>query len=145
MSEDQCRRLEGRVAVVTGGASGIGLATVRRLASEGAFTVIGDVAVGEGRAAADAVGGLFVETDVTNSRHVETLFASAFDARGRVDIAFNNAGISPPEDDSILDTGIDAWRRVQDVNLTSVYLCCQAVIHTCGTPAKAPSSTPPRS
>jgi NAD(P)-dependent dehydrogenase (short-subunit alcohol dehydrogenase family) len=65
---------------------------------------------------------------VTNSRHVETLFASAFDARGRVDIAFNNAGISPPEDDSILDTGIDAWRRVQDVNLTSVYLCCQAVI-----------------
>src|SRR2546430_4386309 len=47
---------------------------------------------------------------------------------GQVDIAFNNAGISPPEDDSILVTGLDAWRRVQEVNLTSVYLCCKEAI-----------------
>jgi len=114
--------------VVTGGASGIGLATVRRLASEGALTVIADLNAGEGARAAEAVGGLFVETDVTKAGDVEALFGTAFDWQGRVDIAFNNAGISPPEDDSILVTGIDAWRRVQDVNLTSVYLCCQAVI-----------------
>jgi NAD(P)-dependent dehydrogenase (short-subunit alcohol dehydrogenase family) len=59
---------------------------------------------------------------------VERLYRAAHDAYGRIDVAFNNAGISPPEDDSILTTGIDAWRRVQEVNLTSVYLCCQAVI-----------------
>jgi NAD(P)-dependent dehydrogenase (short-subunit alcohol dehydrogenase family) len=56
------------------------------------------------------------------------MVAHAVDTFGGVDIAFNNAGISPPDDDSILDTGIDAWRRVQEVNLTSVYLCCKAVI-----------------
>jgi NAD(P)-dependent dehydrogenase (short-subunit alcohol dehydrogenase family) len=47
---------------------------------------------------------------------------------GSVDVAFNNAGISPPEDDSILEAGLDAWRRVQEVNLTSVYLCCKAAL-----------------
>ena len=56
------------------------------------------------------------------------MFAAAFAACGSVDIAFNNAGISPPEDDSILTTGLDAWRRVQEVNLTSVYLCCKEAI-----------------
>jgi len=56
------------------------------------------------------------------------LYRAAYEAHGRIDIAFNNAGISPPEDGSILETGIDAWQRVQQVNLTSVYLCCRAVI-----------------
>jgi NAD(P)-dependent dehydrogenase (short-subunit alcohol dehydrogenase family) len=128
MQEPLSRRLEERVAIVTGGAGGIGLATVRRLASEGARVVVADVDPGAGKSSADEVDGLFVQVDVSNSAEVEQLYKTAYDTYGRIDIAFNNAGISPPEDDSILTTGIDAWRRVQEVNLTSVYLCCQAVI-----------------
>ncbi|HEY3557775.1 MAG TPA: 3-oxoacyl-ACP reductase [Kribbella sp.] len=124
----KAHRLEGRVAVVTGGASGIGLATVRRLAAEGAHVVIGDLDPDAGKQAADEAGGLFVPTDVTDAAAVENLFQQAFDTYGSVDIAFNNAGISPPDDASILDTGLEAWRKVQEVNLTSVYLCCKAAI-----------------
>ena len=128
MNESKCRRLEGRVAVVTGGASGIGLASVRRLADEGARIVIGDVDPASGEAAAAEVDGIFVKTDVTSAEDVATMFRTAKESYGSIDIAFNNAGISPPDDDSILETGIDAWRRVQEVNLTSVYLCCKEVI-----------------
>ncbi|MEU0357659.1 3-oxoacyl-ACP reductase [Streptomyces cyaneofuscatus] len=123
-----CRRLVGRTAVVTGAGSGIGLATVRRLAAEGAHVVCADVDEASGKAAAEEAGGLFVRTDVTDAEEVEALFKAAFDTYGSVDIAFNNAGISPPDDDSILDTGLEAWRRVQEVNLTSVFLCCKAAI-----------------
>ena len=122
------QRFEGRVAVITGGASGIGLATARRLATEGAQVVIGDLTPEQGKAAADEVGGAFIQTDVTDAEQVENLFESTVDQYGAVDVAFNNAGISPPEDDSILTTGIEAWERVQKVNLTSVYLCCRAVL-----------------
>jgi NAD(P)-dependent dehydrogenase (short-subunit alcohol dehydrogenase family) len=122
------RRLVDRVAVVTGGASGIGLATARRLAAEGAHVVVGDVDPSSGKAAADEVGGLFVQVDVTSPEQVTALFDAAVSTYGGLDIAFNNAGISPPDDDSILVTGLDAWRRVQEVNLTSVYLCCKAAI-----------------
>jgi NAD(P)-dependent dehydrogenase (short-subunit alcohol dehydrogenase family) len=125
---NQVDRLSGRVAVVTGGASGIGLASVRRLASEGARVVVADLNAEAGKRAAEEVSGLFVATDVTDPDAVERLFATANSEYGSVDVAFNNAGISPPEDDSILDTGLDAWRKVQEVNLTSVYLCCKAVI-----------------
>jgi NAD(P)-dependent dehydrogenase (short-subunit alcohol dehydrogenase family) len=121
-------RLSGRTAVVTGGASGIGLASIRRLASEGARIVVADVDAVAGKRAADEVGGIFVATDVTDPEAVERLFSVAQREYGSVDIAFNNAGISPPEDDSILETGLDAWRKVQEVNLTSVYLCCKAVL-----------------
>ena len=126
--DSKCRRLEGRVSVITGGASGIGLATAQRLANEGSKIVIGDMDPTTGAAAAALVGGLFVETDVTDAEQVDNLFNTAKSTYGSVDVAFNNAGISPPDDDSILDTGIDAWRRVQEVNLTSVYLCCKAVL-----------------
>ena len=122
------RRLVDRVAVVTGGASGIGLATARRFAAEGAHVVTGDVDPTSGKTAAEEVGGLFVQVDVTSPEQVEALFQAAVDTHGGLDIAFNNAGISPPDDDSILVTGLDAWRRVQEVNLTSVYLCCKAAI-----------------
>ncbi len=122
------QRFEGRTAVITGGGSGIGLATVRRLAQEGARVVVADIDPVAGKAAADAVDGLFVPTDVTSEEQVEALYAAAVERFGSVDVAFHNAGISPPEDDSILTTGLDAWRRVQEVNLTSVYLCCRAAL-----------------
>jgi len=121
-------RLQGRVAVVTGGGSGIGLASARRMAAEGAHAVIVDSNDVAGQAAADELNGLFVKADVTSPEDNERMYAEAFDAYGRVDIAFHNAGISPPDDDSILTTGLDAWRRVQEVNLTSVFLGCKAVI-----------------
>ncbi len=122
------QRLEGRVAVVTGGGSGIGAASCRRLAAEGAAIVIGDLDEAAGSSVAQEVGGLFVRADVTDSGDVENLYARAHERFGSVDVAFNNAGISPPDDGSILETGLDAWRRVQEVNLTSVYLCCKAVL-----------------
>jgi NAD(P)-dependent dehydrogenase (short-subunit alcohol dehydrogenase family) len=128
MRGEAVRRLDDRVAVVTGGAGGIGRATVRRMASEGAKLVVADLDADAGVATADEVGGLFMRADVTNKSEVEGLFRATYEAYGRIDVAFNNAGISPPEDDSILTTDLTAWHRVQDVNLTSVYLCCQAVI-----------------
>ncbi len=71
---------------------------------------------------------MFVAADVAVEDDVRRLYNEIAAEFGRIDIAFNNAGISPPEDDSILTTGIDAWRRVQEVNLTSVYLCCKYVM-----------------
>jgi NAD(P)-dependent dehydrogenase (short-subunit alcohol dehydrogenase family) len=125
-------RIEGRVAVVTGGCSGIGLATVRRFAEEGARIVIGDIDDDRGQEIVDELGGTevatYVHVDVTSKDEVDALFQTAKDTYDSVDIAFNNAGISPPDDDSILDTELEAWRRVQEVNLTSVYLCCKAAL-----------------
>jgi NAD(P)-dependent dehydrogenase (short-subunit alcohol dehydrogenase family) len=125
-------RLDGKVAVVTGGCSGIGLATVERFVEEGARVVIGDIDEERGHVVVGQLGGeevaTFVRVDVTDKEQVDALFATAKERFGSVDVAFNNAGISPPEDDSILDTDLDAWRRVQEVNLTSVYLCCKAAL-----------------
>jgi len=128
MGTSNCRRLEGRTAVITGGGSGIGLATVRRLADEGARVVVADMDVASGQAAADEVGGTFVQVDVTSADDVDRMFSVTQETYGSIDVSFHNAGISPPDDDSILETGIEAWRRVQEVNLTSVYLCCKAVL-----------------
>ncbi len=125
-------RLDGKVAVVTGGCSGIGLATVNRFVEEGARVVIGDIDDQRGHELVGQLGGdeiaAYAHVDVTSKEEVDALFAKAKDTWGSVDIAFNNAGISPPDDDSILDTELEAWRRVQEVNLTSVYLCCKAAL-----------------
>lgn len=121
-------RLASRVAVVTGAGSGIGLASVRRLAAEGATVVCVDIDEDAGTAAAAQVHGRFVPADVSQENDVQRLYATVHDEYGRIDIAFHNAGISPPEDDSILVTDPDVWRRVQEVNLTSVYLGCKHVI-----------------
>src|SRR5436190_8091104 len=122
------QRLLDRVAVITGAGSGIGLASVRRLAAEGAKIVAVDIDGETGKAAAEEAGGIFIQADVTSEGDVQAVYDTAAAEFGRIDIAFNNAGISPPDDDSILVTGLDAWRRVQEVNLTSVYLCCKAAI-----------------
>ena len=121
-------RLLGRVAVITGGCAGIGLATARRFTDEGAKLVIGDVNAEAGAALAAELDATFVAVDVTDPEQVEALFQTAFDTYGSVDIAFNNAEILPLEDGSILATGLDDWRRVQEANLTSVYLCCKSAL-----------------
>jgi NAD(P)-dependent dehydrogenase (short-subunit alcohol dehydrogenase family) len=121
-------RLEGKVAVITGAASGIGRASAIRFAKEGAHVVVADLSEGAGTEVADEAGGLYVHAEVTDPDSVAAMYAATLERYGTLDICFNNAGISPPEDDSILETELDAWRRVQDVNLTSVYLCCKAAI-----------------
>jgi NAD(P)-dependent dehydrogenase (short-subunit alcohol dehydrogenase family) len=121
-------KLDGKVGVITGGCSGIGLATAKKFVAEGAKVVIGDVDSVNGPRVAHELGGSFVKVNVTEKDEVDALFAHAHDTYGSVDVAFNNAGISPADDDSILKTGIEAWNRVQQVNLTSVYLCCKAVL-----------------
>src|SRR5579875_2592036 len=123
-------RLDGKVAVITGAGSGIGLATAHRFADEGATVVCADIDGEAAEKVAADIGGSAFTVDVVDEQAVRSLFDTAVERHGRLDIAFNNAGISPPDDDSILDTGMDAWRRVQEVNLTSVYLCCKhAIVH----------------
>ncbi|GJF11219.1 3-oxoacyl-ACP reductase [Mycolicibacterium cyprinidarum] len=125
---DLTQRLAGKVAVVTGGANGIGLASAKRMQAEGAIVVIGDVDPITGKTVAADLNVTFVQVDVSDQVAVDQLFDTAVELHGGVDIAFNNAGISPPEDDLIESTGIDAWQRVQDVNLKSVFLCCKAAL-----------------
>jgi len=118
-------RLDNKVAVITGGASGIGRATARRFAAEGASVVVADFDDQRGPEVAEEIGGLFVRVDVADEQSVIAMYERTVEVYGGIDVLFNNAGISPADDDSILTTGLDAWKRVQDVNLTSVYLCCK--------------------
>jgi NAD(P)-dependent dehydrogenase (short-subunit alcohol dehydrogenase family) len=111
-------RLDGKVAVVTGTASGIGAATARRLREEGARVAGVDL-----RESEDV--DLSLVADVTDEDAVRDLYARARAELGRLDVLFNNAGISPDDDASVLDTTLEAWERVQQVNLRSVFLCCK--------------------
>jgi NAD(P)-dependent dehydrogenase (short-subunit alcohol dehydrogenase family) len=137
-------RLASRTAVITGGCSGIGRATARRFAEEGANVVLADIDDDRGRHLAADLDALFVRTDVTDKTQVDALYAAANETYGSVDIAFNNAGISPPEDGSILDVDLDTWRRVQEVNVTSVYCAARRCCPTCSSGSVARSSTMPR-
>ena len=118
-------RLDGKVAVITGAASGIGRESARRFAAEGARVCVVDLADEAGEAVAAEVGGLYLHADVTDEDEVAAMYARAAERWGGIDVLFNNAGIAPPDDVSVLDTGLAAWRRVQEVNLTAVFLCCK--------------------
>ncbi|HEU4975204.1 MAG TPA: 3-oxoacyl-ACP reductase [Baekduia sp.] len=111
-------RLEGKVAVVTGAAGGIGAATVAAFQREGARVAGVDLVDG-------APGDLSLAVDVTEEFAVQQMYAQVLEEYGRIDILFNNAGISPDDDTSVLETTFEAWQRVQDVNLKSVFLCCK--------------------
>ncbi|HEV7753536.1 MAG TPA: 3-oxoacyl-ACP reductase [Baekduia sp.] len=111
-------RLEGKVAVVTGAAGGIGAATVEVFQREGAKVVGVDLLDG-------APGDLALSVDVTEEFAVQQMYAQVAERFGRIDVLFNNAGISPDDDQSVLETTLEAWQRVQDVNLKSVFLCCK--------------------
>jgi NAD(P)-dependent dehydrogenase (short-subunit alcohol dehydrogenase family) len=111
-------RLEGKIAVVTGAAGGIGAATVEVFQREGATVVGVDLLE-------DAPGDLALSVDVTEELAVQQMYAQVAEQYGRIDILFNNAGISPDDDTSVLETTLEAWQRVQDVNLKSVFLCCK--------------------
>ena len=111
-------RLEGKVCVVTGACGGIGAATVESFQREGARVVGVDLQ-------AHAPGELALQADVTDETQVAEVFQRAHTELGRIDVLFNNAGISPTDDGSVLDTSLEAWERVQQANLRSVFLCCK--------------------
>jgi NAD(P)-dependent dehydrogenase (short-subunit alcohol dehydrogenase family) len=111
-------RLARKVCVVTGAAGGIGSATVKRFQDEGATVVGVDLAD-------DSPGDLALACDVTDEEQVSELYARVRAEYGTINVLFNNAGISPNDDASVLDTTLEAWQRVQDVNLKSVFLCCK--------------------
>ncbi|MEJ7715609.1 MAG: SDR family oxidoreductase [Thermoleophilaceae bacterium] len=111
-------RLEGKVCVITGAASGIGAESARLFGEEGATVVGVDLRP-------DSVGDLALEADVTDEDQVRAIYDRARSEFGRVDVLFNNAGINPSDDGSVLDTELEAWQRVQDVNVRSVFLCCK--------------------
>jgi NAD(P)-dependent dehydrogenase (short-subunit alcohol dehydrogenase family) len=111
-------RLEGKVCVITGAAGGIGAESVALFQQEGAKVVGVDLKAG-------SPGDLSLAADVTSEDDVRGIYEQAKDEFGRIDVLFNNAGISPNDDSSILETGLEAWQRVQEVNLKSVFLCCK--------------------
>jgi NAD(P)-dependent dehydrogenase (short-subunit alcohol dehydrogenase family) len=111
-------RLDGKVCVITGAAGGIGAASAERFAAEGARVVGVDLSPG-------APGELSLQADVTDEDAVRDMYARVRNELGRIDVLFNNAGISPTDDASVLETTLEAWQRVQDVNLKAVFLCCK--------------------
>jgi NAD(P)-dependent dehydrogenase (short-subunit alcohol dehydrogenase family) len=111
-------RLDGKVCVITGAASGIGAESAGLFGREGAKVVGVDINPG-------AKGDLALVVDVTDEEQVRGMYERAKDEFGRIDVLFNNAGINPTDDASVLETSIEAWQRVQDTNVRSVFLCCK--------------------
>ena len=119
-------RLDGKVVVITGAGSGMGRVAALVFSDEGASVCVADV---DGQAAeqtaAEARDAFPVTVDVADSESVGAMYAATAERYGGIDVLYNNAGISPADDASILETEPDAWQRVQDVNTKGVYLCCK--------------------
>jgi NAD(P)-dependent dehydrogenase (short-subunit alcohol dehydrogenase family) len=111
-------RLDGKVCVITGAASGIGAETAALFEQEGARVVGVDLEAG-------APGELSLQADVSDEAQVRAMYEEAAAKLGGIDVLFNNAGINPTDDKSVIDTDLEAWERVQTVNLRSVFLCCK--------------------
>jgi NAD(P)-dependent dehydrogenase (short-subunit alcohol dehydrogenase family) len=123
-------RLDGKVCVITGAGSGIGRACARRFARESARVAVADVAEEPGRAVAAELSGLgadavFFTVDVTEEESVARLYDAVETRFGAIHVLVNNAGVLHPGDASVLETELEAWQRVLDVNLTGVFLCCK--------------------
>jgi len=119
-------RLDGKVCVITGAAGGIGREAAILFSAEGATVCIADVAPAAGEeTAAECRDAFFHPVDVADPQSVETLYADVAARYGGIDVLYNNAGIMPADDDSILVTEPDAWDRVQTINARGVYLCCK--------------------
>ena len=119
-------RLDGKVAVITGAAGGIGREAALLFSEEGASVCVADVSAVQGeRTAAECRDAFFQRVDVADSASVEAMYDATSDRFGGIDVLYNNAGISPEDDASILETDEGAWQRVQDVNLKGVFLCCK--------------------
>ncbi|MGH3012743.1 MAG: glucose 1-dehydrogenase [Gaiellaceae bacterium] len=119
-------RLDGKVVVITGAGGGIGREAALLFSEEGASVCVADTsrAAGE-QTAAEAREAFFQEVDVADRQSVEAMYAAAAERYGGIDVLYNNAGIMPAEDASILETELEAWQRVQDVNTKGVFLCCK--------------------
>jgi len=120
-------RLDGKVAVITGAGSGMGREAAILFTEEGARVCVGDV---NAEAAEETVslcpGEAFaVAVDVADEEQVASMYEQTTGRFGGVDVLYNNAGISPGDDASVLETSVDAWQRVQDVNTKGVFLCCK--------------------
>lgn len=122
-------RLSGKIAIVTGGANGIGRAVCRRFAEEGATVTVADINAEQGQALVGALGGdaTFGELDVRDEHGWRSLVDGVLERHGRLDVLVNNAGIlATTHHQSIDDIGIDEWRMVQSVNAEGVFLGCRA-------------------
>jgi NAD(P)-dependent dehydrogenase (short-subunit alcohol dehydrogenase family) len=119
-------RLDGKVAVITGAAGGIGREAAILFSAEGASVCVADVDAGKGEeTAAECREAFFYRVDVTDSASVAGMYAATVERYGGADVLYNNAGVMPGDDASILETEPDAWQRVQDVNTKGVFLCCK--------------------
>jgi NAD(P)-dependent dehydrogenase (short-subunit alcohol dehydrogenase family) len=118
-------RLDGKVCVITGAGGGMGADAAQLFTEEGSKVCVADVDLGAAEKVAGEVGGLAVQVNVAEEDSVQAMYAAAVQEFGGIDVLYNNAGISPADDDSILDTSLEAWERVQAVNTRGVYLCCK--------------------
>jgi NAD(P)-dependent dehydrogenase (short-subunit alcohol dehydrogenase family) len=119
-------RLKDKVCVITGAARGMGREAALLFSEEGARVCVADVVDDDGEATAkECADGFFFKVDVTDPDSVQAMYDATKEHFGGVDVLYNNAGIMPADDSSILETDLDAWQRVQDVNTRGVYLCCK--------------------